>query len=304
MISIGCDFALCITSDQQIYSWGLNYNNQLGRHISDKYSKPAVITYLSDIYIIDITSGSHHSLALSSDGTVYGWGLNTYGQCGCGQQQNDCIKTPIYQKQKLKILDEVKQLLKLQSKFVVNCLDAWLESKKIYIQMDLYSQSLNDIIKLKSKTFQRQSNEPMDCIEYYITSHIMLEMCECVEYLHTRQPPVIHRDLKPANILINDRPVIDNRFLKLCDFGLSTDHNRTDSQSDSHTSKLGTIGYTAPEVFKRDYNEKSDIYKIIGNRNQWLIDKTFMMQNNTRNYQQFVETFDKQGIRNVKQTNN
>ncbi|XP_054158275.1 putative mitogen-activated protein kinase kinase kinase 7-like [Oppia nitens] len=136
--------------------------------------------------------------------------------------------------------------------------------------MELLSQSLKDLIEMKSEIFEREINEPMDCIEYYITSHIMLEMCECVEYLHTRQPPVIHRDLKPGNILINDKP-LDNRFLKLCDFGLATDHNRYGTESELHTNNVKTHKYIAPEVFGNNnnngsdrlaYNEKSDIYSM------------------------------------------
>ncbi|XP_054158273.1 RCC1 and BTB domain-containing protein 1-like [Oppia nitens] len=91
--SIGTDFALCITSDQQIYSWGCNGCKQLCRHTSDEYSKPAIITFLSDKCIIDITCGSYHSLALTSAGTVYGWGYNRYGQCGC-EQEFKCIDSP------------------------------------------------------------------------------------------------------------------------------------------------------------------------------------------------------------------
>ncbi|XP_054158278.1 uncharacterized protein LOC128956581 [Oppia nitens] len=320
---IGIGFALCITLDQQIYSWGWNKYKQLGRHTinDDEGKKPAIITYLSDKCIIDITCDSHYSLALTSAGTVYGWGNNTYGQCGCGQYAL-CIDSPtrvifpantviksIYSyncksfkndkflsismletgsfgqvfKVKNKITNnlcaikqlninddnqkhcfenEIKQLVKLQSEFVVKHYHSWIESNNnLYIQMELCSQSLKDLIKLKAEIFKRQSNEPIDCIEYYITSHIMLEMCECVEYLHTRQPPVIHRDLKPGNILINDKP-LDNRFIKLCDFGFATDHNRTDTHSDSHTSKAGTKYYTPPERNGRNYNEKFDIYSL------------------------------------------
>ncbi|XP_054161714.1 probable serine/threonine-protein kinase zyg-1 [Oppia nitens] len=269
----GDRFALCITFDQQIYSFGSNECKQLGRHtISNDNNKPAIITYLSDKCIIDIKCGSYHSLALSSAGTVYGWGHNNRGQSGCGQQQQqqqtlDCIDSPTHESQKIHILEEVKQLQKLQSKFVVKFYDTWIESKILYIQMELLSNSLKDLIELKAKTFQRKTSEPMDCIEYYITSHIMLEMCECVEYLHTRQPPVIHRDLKPANILINDKP-LDNRFLKLCDFGLATDHNRMGSESELHTKNVGTDKYMAQEVREYNgidrvaYNEKSDVYSL------------------------------------------
>ncbi|XP_054158277.1 uncharacterized protein LOC128956580 [Oppia nitens] len=287
--------SFCLTGDQQIYSWGFNGQGLLGRptSVDDQYSKPSIIKYLSDKCITDIISGSQHTLALTSAGIVYGWGNNTYGQCGCGQQTDymnglvyswgyhwwtdnhlvvkvlgsgsfgrvyKCLDNKTEELFAIKdiiitdnILKEVKQLLKLRSKFVVKCYDAWIESSKIlYIQMELLSKSLKDLIELKPQTFHRKSNESMDFIEYYISSHLMLEMCECVEYLHTRQPPVIHRDLKPGNILINDKP-LDNRFLKLCDFGLATDHLHK---------------YMAPEVcdnYGSDrvaYNEKSDIYSM------------------------------------------
>ncbi|XP_054158517.1 uncharacterized protein LOC128956831 [Oppia nitens] len=131
--------------------------------------------------------------------------------------------------------------------------------------MELCSQSFKDFIELKSKTFQRLTTQPIDCIEYYITSHLMLEICECVDYLHTRKPPVIHRDLKPANILINNKPT-DNRFIKLGDFGLATEHIRIGSQSKSHTKFVGTPDYMAPEVHngidRASYNEKIDIYSM------------------------------------------
>ncbi|XP_054156559.1 putative mitogen-activated protein kinase kinase kinase 7-like [Oppia nitens] len=129
--------------------------------------------------------------------------------------------------------------------------------------MELCSQNLQNIIAVKGQVFDRQPETPMDCIEYYISSQLMVELTECVEYLHTSRPPVIHRDLKPSNILIIDRPVIGNKFLKLGDFGLATDHNRNADQiSDSHSVGKGTSEYMAPEVYRRIYNVKCDIYSL------------------------------------------
>ncbi|XP_054167536.1 RCC1 and BTB domain-containing protein 2-like [Oppia nitens] len=90
---IGTDFGLCLTSDQQIYSWGSDSYKQLGRHTCHMYSKPANIPFLSDKSITDIASGFLHSLALTSDGRVYGWGDNRWGQVGCGQRL-DRIRRP------------------------------------------------------------------------------------------------------------------------------------------------------------------------------------------------------------------
>ncbi|CAG2100222.1 unnamed protein product [Medioppia subpectinata] len=99
--------------------------------------------------------------------------------------------------------------------------------------------------------------------EYFISSEIFKEILECVEYLHSSDPPVIHRDLKPDNILIG-HTIESNRFVKLCDFGLATDHN-IDRQTASRYehSVVGTLAYMAPEVVSgKQYNHKSDIYSL------------------------------------------
>ncbi|MHB8840376.1 MAG: RCC1 domain-containing protein, partial [Candidatus Aquicultor sp.] len=43
-----------------------------------------------------IASGGYHALALASDGTVWGWGNNMYGQLGNGSTTTDTpIRTPV-----------------------------------------------------------------------------------------------------------------------------------------------------------------------------------------------------------------
>ncbi|CAG2113409.1 unnamed protein product, partial [Medioppia subpectinata] len=56
-----------------------------------------------------------------------------------------------------------------------------------------------------------------------------------------------------------------NRCVKLCDFGLATEHNtclNIGSQYD-HTSCVGTMRYMSPEIYQgRNYNYKTDIYSL------------------------------------------
>ncbi|CAG2168617.1 unnamed protein product [Oppiella nova] len=75
---------------------------------------------------------------------------------------------------------------------------------------------------------------------------------------------IIHRDLKPDNILIA-KNVSNGRFLKLCDFGLATVHDKYihNNTQYKHTKEVGDVHYMAPEVIQgRKYDHKSDIYSL------------------------------------------
>ncbi|CAG2175551.1 unnamed protein product, partial [Oppiella nova] len=168
---------------------------------------------------------------------------------------------------KSEIIKEIKSLLKVESKYVVKYYGSWEELTHVYIQMEYCSQNLMDIIELKPLIFCREPSEPMDCYEYFISCEIFLEILKCVQYLHELKPQIIHRDLKPQNILIAEN-VRNGRFIKLCDFGLATDHK---SESAIHTTRLGTSRYKAPEVDangdKAKYTTKADIFSL---ENIWI----------------------------------
>lgn len=76
-----------------------------------------------------------------------------------------------------------------------------------------------------------------------------------VAYCHSQG--VVHRDLKPENILLefsqNDK---ENFTIKLIDFGTS----RTFKPGQKLSEKTGTPYYIAPEVLKKRYDEKCDIW--------------------------------------------
>ncbi|CAG2177509.1 unnamed protein product [Oppiella nova] len=117
--------------------------------------------------------------------------------------------------------------------------------------MELCSESLRNILKHKPKEFGRQSGESMNCYESFTeTSNSTIRRIN--ELLR-----IIHRDLKPHNILI-DRNGRNGRFVKLCDFGLATLHDKS-----KHTSDVGTIGFIAPEVVEGlKYNNKCDFTTV------------------------------------------
>ncbi len=84
---IGIDFVLALNEEKRVFSWGQNYEGQLGRGYKsddEEYLEPKIILLLENI--IEISCGSGHSLALDSNGNVYSWGWNGNGQVGCGKE--------------------------------------------------------------------------------------------------------------------------------------------------------------------------------------------------------------------------
>ncbi|CAG2164730.1 unnamed protein product [Oppiella nova] len=163
-----------------------------------------------------------------------------------------------------KTLKEVENLVKVKSQYVVECYQSWPEPGFLFIQMEFCSQNLKDILKDKPQVFDRQKNDPLGCVEYFISCEIFRQILESVQYLHELEPPVIHRDLKPENILIAES-VRNCRFVKLCDFGLATVHDkRIHSRiTQKHTADVGDARYQAPENIQGlNYNHKSDIYSL------------------------------------------
>jgi len=75
-----------------------------------------------------------------------------------------------------------------------------------------------------------------------------------MNYLHTRNPPILHRDLKSGNLLIAE----DGR-VKITDFGLSRTKDRLLKESTHFIG--GTDRWTAPEVHDGEiYTEAADVF--------------------------------------------
>ncbi len=140
-------------------------------------------------------------------------------------------KIPINNKFNDHILRELNILFKLKSEYIVELKNQWIEENYLlkqgfekyqngiesghrcfdprnllllHIQMELCFKTLKDIIN--------QRKDGMTRFDYYISSKLLFEILESIDYLHKRNPQIIHRDLKPENILISFG--INGRFAK------------------------------------------------------------------------------------------
>ncbi|TFK35601.1 kinase-like domain-containing protein [Crucibulum laeve] len=86
----------------------------------------------------------------------------------------------------------------------------------------------------------------------------VLDVASGLEYLHTRQPPVIHGDLKGNNTLVSD----DSKVV-LTDFGLSRLVEELTVQSGNTTNSIaGSIRWQAPELIFDEPEEGSTASKV------------------------------------------
>ncbi|MFC3749825.1 serine/threonine protein kinase [Paenibacillus sp. GCM10012306] len=81
-----------------------------------------------------------------------------------------------------------------------------------------------------------------------------LQLLEVLKYLHNQPTPIIYRDLKPSNIMLTGQ-----HNLVLIDFGIARSYGRA---GDGDTSKLGTVGFAAPEQYAGQSQPVSDLYGL------------------------------------------
>ena len=83
----GSDFTLLIKPDGSLWSWGANDLGQLGNGEKVGSVVAAPVGAATDDWEA-VACGEAFSLAIKSDGSLWAWGANTYGQLGLGDTSN------------------------------------------------------------------------------------------------------------------------------------------------------------------------------------------------------------------------
>lgn len=144
-----------------------------------------------------------------------------------------CKKRPFYQER----LEEAHILKQLHHAAIPCIYDIEEDDTASYIiEEDMGGEPLNEVLN-------RQKCLPVSFISYY-----SLQLCEIMEYLH--QKGILYLDVKPENIVVNgDR-------ISLIDFGGAV------SKEGRHRVVFGTDGFAAPEQYRGEAGEYSDVYGI------------------------------------------
>ena len=96
VVAVAAGFAhtLALKSDGSLWVWGSNSSGQLGDGTTTYYrTSPVQVPGLTGV--VAVAGGGYYSLALKSDGSVWAWGMNDYGQLGDGTKTNRSLPVQV-----------------------------------------------------------------------------------------------------------------------------------------------------------------------------------------------------------------
>ncbi|MCL2444671.1 IPT/TIG domain-containing protein [Candidatus Saccharibacteria bacterium] len=84
-VMAGVAHSLAIDNEGQVFSWGLNMEGSLGNGVNFDSNVPVEVDMtgvLAGRNIVQVMAGWHSSFAIDSEGNVFAWGDNSFGQFG------------------------------------------------------------------------------------------------------------------------------------------------------------------------------------------------------------------------------
>eukprot|EP00382_Lankesteria_abbotti_P000717 CAMPEP_0113844434 /NCGR_PEP_ID=MMETSP0372-20130328/236_1 /TAXON_ID=340204 /ORGANISM="Lankesteria abbotti" /LENGTH=637 /DNA_ID=CAMNT_0000813439 /DNA_START=216 /DNA_END=2129 /DNA_ORIENTATION=- /assembly_acc=CAM_ASM_000359 len=141
---------------------------------------------------------------------------------------------------------EIEVLKSLDHPNIIKVFEVYEDYNSMYIIMELCEggELLDRIVAA-----QQRGKTLTEC---YVAV-LMEQLTNALTYFHSKR--VAHKDLKPENILFQDKTA--GSPIKVIDFGLAEIFERHETHS---ANAAGTALYMAPEVFKRSFDLKCDVW--------------------------------------------
>ncbi|KAA8531144.1 hypothetical protein F0562_005853 [Nyssa sinensis] len=90
MVACGWRHTISVSSSGGLYTYGWSKYGQLGHGDFEDHLIPRKLEALRESFISQISGGWRHTMALTSDGKLFGWGWNKFGQVGVGDNVDHC----------------------------------------------------------------------------------------------------------------------------------------------------------------------------------------------------------------------
>lgn len=141
---------------------------------------------------------------------------------------------------------EVELLSSLKHQCIPRMHEQLMDTEHWYLVMDfVVGETLEDLL-----AHARDGHLPLGQ-----ALNVGIQICNVLDYLHSRQPVVIFRDIKPANIMLTP----DGK-LYLIDFGVARRYKPGNAKD---TIAFGSPGYAAPEQYGRaQTTPRADLYGL------------------------------------------
>ena len=91
-VSAGDSHTIALKNDGTLWGWGSNYYGQIGDGTKQQKGIPTQESTQADNWI-GVSAGYYHTVALKSDGTLWSWGRNDYGQIGDNSSDDKWVPT-------------------------------------------------------------------------------------------------------------------------------------------------------------------------------------------------------------------
>lgn len=179
------------------------------------------------------------------------------GQGGMGavyRAMDENLNVPVAVKENLFLTDEYSRQFQREANILASLRHHSLPSVRDYFTLPGVGQYL--IMDFIEGEDLRQRIERLGTLPEEDTIKIGALICDALDHLHTRIPPVVHRDIKPGNIKITpDGDVV------LVDFGLAKVMSH--DQITTTGARAMTPGYSPPEQYGTARTDaRSDIYSL------------------------------------------